>query len=178
MLIEIDGEVFAALQRKAIPLVDTPNDVLRRLLELEPDTEHALAAGLVDPLPHLSMQPRRRVSRASGPDGSQQVGKSRRAAGELLPLEAYGPHILRALVENGGELRSRDVPDAIAPLLNRHLYPADKQQGADGVPTWRGRVGWAGSLCRKDGHLDTDAPRGIWRITEEGRKAAAKAKRG
>lgn len=34
MLIEIDNEVWKELQKRAIPLVDTPNSVLRKLLEL------------------------------------------------------------------------------------------------------------------------------------------------
>lgn len=35
--IEIDDEVFALLQRQAEPFVDTPNDVLRRLVGLDVD---------------------------------------------------------------------------------------------------------------------------------------------
>jgi 5-methylcytosine-specific restriction protein A len=33
-LIRVDAQVFAALQQLATPLIDTPNDVLRRLLKL------------------------------------------------------------------------------------------------------------------------------------------------
>ncbi|MEU7021614.1 hypothetical protein ABZ990_13260 [Streptomyces sp. NPDC046203] len=35
--IEIDDEVFAFLQSRSVPLVDTPNDVLRRLLLKDAD---------------------------------------------------------------------------------------------------------------------------------------------
>lgn len=34
-VIRVDSEVFAALQARARPLIDTPNDVLRKLLKLE-----------------------------------------------------------------------------------------------------------------------------------------------
>jgi hypothetical protein len=34
-VIRVDAEVFAALQRQAKPLIDNPNDVLRRLLKLD-----------------------------------------------------------------------------------------------------------------------------------------------
>jgi hypothetical protein len=34
-VIRVDAEVFAALQRLARPLLDTPNDVLRRVLDLD-----------------------------------------------------------------------------------------------------------------------------------------------
>lgn len=179
MNIEIDDEVFAALQGEAVPLVDNPNDVLRRLLGLEPTEERASAGDEVVFQPPL---PRRPAQRAASSNGAAVTGstkrpsKSRRAAGELLPLEAYCPHILQALIASGGELRSREVPDALAPLLDPHLFAADKGLDADGVPVWHGRVGWAGSLCRKAGHLDLAAPRGIWRITDDGRKVAASAK--
>ncbi len=33
--IRIDAEVYAYLKKKALPLVDTPNSVLRRLLKIE-----------------------------------------------------------------------------------------------------------------------------------------------
>ncbi|MFE1397226.1 hypothetical protein ACFW53_04720 [Nocardiopsis dassonvillei] len=39
-VIRVDDEVYAALQERAQPFVDTPNDVLRRVLGLDPqDTE-------------------------------------------------------------------------------------------------------------------------------------------
>jgi hypothetical protein len=40
--IRVDDEVFEALKQFAEPLVDTPNDVLRRVLGLEPQSEELL----------------------------------------------------------------------------------------------------------------------------------------
>ena len=181
--IEIDDDVFAKLQAEAVPLVDSPNDVLRRLLGLDKprtgrqsgDPAQDASAGslpldagehgsgtrstLIPPPP-----PSRRRPRSSN---------SRRAAGELLPLEEYCRPILATLIENGGELRSREVPEAMEHLIDAYLHPADRVVDNDGVPVWFGRLGWAASMCRKEGHLDSAAPRGIWRITDEGRKAAA-----
>ncbi|MYD73073.1 MAG: hypothetical protein F4Y11_02035 [Chloroflexi bacterium] len=172
MNIEIDQEVFAALQDQAVPLVDTPNDVLRRVLGLKAIGEPSHVVESVDSQPHLPLQSSRRANRAPSGERSQRSGKARRAAGELLPLEAYCPHILRALLGSGGELRSREVPAALAPLIEPHLHSAENLSDREGDPIWQGRVGWAGSLCRKEGHLDRSAPRGIWRITAEGRKEA------
>ena len=179
MNIEIDDEVFAALQKEAVPLVDTPNDVLRRLLGLGSTEERAAAGDQVafqPPLPRKSAQNEASPNRTTSTERAQRPTKSRRAAGELLSLEAYCTHILNALIARGGELRSREMPDALAPLLEPHLLVADQELDAEGIPVWHGRVGWAGSLCRKAGHLDPAAPRGTWRITDEGRKAAVNAK--
>lgn len=171
--IEIDDDVFAALQGHAEPLVDTPNDVLRRLLSLDDERD--------------GQARQRQSTRASEGSGSHpaQIGstvgpereRARRGAGELLPLEQYCGPILQALAEAGGELRSREIPAKVAPYVESLLYDADRELNGEGRPAWHGRIGWAGTLCRKDGHLDKDAPRGTWRLTAAGHIEAAKAER-
>lgn len=171
--IEIDDDVFAALQRHAEPLVDTPNDVLRRLLSLDNEqAEQARRAQSTRASEGSGSHPAR-VGSAVGPERE----RARRGAGELLPLEQYCGPILQALTEAGGELRSREIPAKVAPYVEGLLYDADRDLNGEGAPAWHGRIGWAGTLCRKDGHLDKDAPRGTWRLTAAGREEAAKAER-
>jgi len=88
----------------------------------------------------------------------------------MLPLEEYCPYILRALTEADGGLRSRQMPEALLPLVETRLTSVDRELDEAGVPRWHKRIGWAGSMCRKAGHLDPNAPRGLWRITTEGRR--------
>ena len=181
--IEIDDEVFAKLQSKAIPLVDTPNDVLRRLLGIDEsaglgdaeDPGQGSHDGQEEPVKRVPLRGLGNLKLPDPPKRRFENSGARRAAGELLPLEEYCAPILRALVEHGGELRSRQIPEAMESLIDSKLRPADGQLNDQGVPVWYGRVGWAGSMCRKDGHIDGSAPRGIWRITEKGREAAAQA---
>ena len=95
--IEVDGEVWAFLQREATPFVDSPNDVLRRLL---------LGGG-------------RRAGRSGGERGRRRdrrepyaaMGDERRAAGGLSPRrmgklllarEFDGEHFGRAAASRGG----------------------------------------------------------------------------
>ncbi len=180
--IEIDDDVFAALQEHAEPLVDAPNDVLRRLLGLDGDAQDRRSAGRSSTSTpggsaarHVSngrsgvQNPRLLESAKREPAGRE---RSRRGAGELLPLEQYCGPILQALAEAGGELRSREIPTKVAPYVESLLYDADRELDGEGAPAWHGRIGWAGTLCRKDGHLDKDAPRGIWRLTAAGRRKA------
>lgn len=42
-VIRVDAGVFAELQRQAVPLVDNPNDVLRRLLKLDQKKEKPMS---------------------------------------------------------------------------------------------------------------------------------------
>lgn len=95
--IEVDGEVWAFLQREAEPLIDSPNDVLRRLL----------------------LGGARRTSRSSGARGGRRdqrepyaaMGAERRAPGGLSPRrmgkllvarEFGGEHFGRAAASRGG----------------------------------------------------------------------------
>ena len=166
--IEIDDEVYGALQDRAVAFEDAPNDVLRRLFGLRA-TNAAAGAGSA-PIPALPAGERRRPARTAEPRE-----RRRRPSGELMPMTAYSPFILQALYEAGGEMRSRDLPEKLAPLVEPHLQAADKVIDDKGKPTWHSRIGWAGSNSRKEGHLDPNAPRGVWRLTDEGRAAAAAA---
>jgi hypothetical protein len=99
--IEVDDEVFAALQREAIPFVDTtPNDVLRRELlgeKRKPATGKAgdlmplidagrLRAG--DRLVHHQPRKRRTFTAEVTPDGYIQLDDGRRFAAPSPALKA------------------------------------------------------------------------------------------
>ena len=62
-VIRIDDNVFQYLQKQAVPLVDTPNDVLRRLLGLEkqqPETINKPSSNSYVDLPIGSIYTQRR----------------------------------------------------------------------------------------------------------------------
>src|SRR5208337_1586880 len=40
-------------------------------------------------------------------------------------------------------------------------------------PQWQNEIRWARNDLRKDGYLDANAPRGIWRLTAKGFQAAS-----
>ena len=97
----------------------------------------------------------------------------RRPSGELLAIEAYRPAILEFLArQDEGQAPLRDVLAGVGPLLSSELTEADKEEVEFGRPYWHNRLPWAGTEARKDGLLATDAPRGIWRLTDIGRAEA------
>src|SRR5271170_1898076 len=102
--IDIDDEVFEALEQHAQPFVDTtPNKVLRRLLGIGEFEESSIA-----------------VSDA-GQDGV------RAAPGTLLPEREYEIPILRYLDDHGGRAPSREVVEGVGEALADKLTNADRQ---------------------------------------------------
>ena len=144
-VIRVDDEVFSALQKGAVPFVDTPNSVLRRLLALDKGV--------------TVNQERRGVRRVLG---RSQEGSAR---------EIYRRPILRALVSLGGRGPTREVLQRVHQSLKNNLTPADLEELPSGQRLrWQENAEWERYHMVKDGLLARGSPRGIWEITDEGRR--------
>lgn len=102
LTIRIDDEVHRALQSKGEAFVDTPNDVLRRLLALENGNKGAVE--------HKAVGLGRTPSEVSGMSQSDF----------RLP-------ILRALAELGGRAKAAEVLDRIEQLVGDRLTDYDRE---------------------------------------------------
>lgn len=89
----------------------------------------------------------------------------------FTPVEKYWVPILQVLVKMGGHGRRRKVVDAVGNVMAGILTPADRAcLPKTGWIRWRNRVAWQISNMRGRGLIRKDAPRGIWEITDEGRR--------
>lgn len=184
-IIEIDDDIFHHLQEQAVPLVDTPSTVLRRLLGLSgPDNGHGQTVDVGQSAGrNLNEEPNQQYPAARSPRGDRararvrahaQSPPMRRPSGDLLAIEDYRPALLRFLSDQpNGEAHVRDVMQGVGRALADALTPTDLEEVEPGKPYWHNRLPWAGTEARKAGLLATDAPRGVWRLTEKGREAAA-----
>ncbi|HMJ74019.1 MAG TPA: winged helix-turn-helix domain-containing protein [Solirubrobacterales bacterium] len=145
--IEVDDEVMAAVQGQAKPFVDSPNDALRRLLDLGPASEAACA-----PLP--SARPPKAPARAQ--------------TGELLPMAEYVLPVLRAISQAGGSAWRAAVRDAVAAMLAEKLTALDRMPLQNGEIRWQNRLGFARLKLVERGLLRGGSPRGLWGLTEAG----------
>ena len=164
--IEIDEEVWGELQRRAVPLVDTPNTVIRALLGMESNGDRPGVEASEAP---LRRPPKRRRSKGRGKRGV------RAPAGSLLPETEYELPILRTLVEIGGRGPTREVVDRVGEMVKEDLKDLDKEVLESGDIRWRNRVQFTRLKMIKDGDLVKDSPRGTWEITEAGRSRAGSA---
>lgn len=158
--IEIDSETFEYLKNNAEPFVDTPATVLRRLLGFDGRSVDLQSAEPADSLGGGGRSNRRK---------SKRRPKSKRAPrGSLLAEDTYEAPLLRYLAENDRQAPSREVVDAVGLALADELTEADKEELDSGEIRWRNRTAFVRLRLVERGDLDSNAPRGTWRITDQG----------
>jgi restriction system protein len=86
--------------------------------------------------------------------------------------EAYFGPILGTLVEMGGRAKMGDVLPVVGKRMKDMLKKVDFQPLAsdEDMPRWRNTAQWARNTMVKDGLLKADSPRGIWEVSDAGRK--------
>jgi hypothetical protein len=146
--IEIDEEIYRRLFSYSEGFDDTVNDVIRRLLN--------------------------RID-TGGPDASVAPPRRRTTRyikrGERTPQEAFDLPILRALEGLGGSGSVRQVLEVVGREMSAHFNEADLLPlPSTGEPRWRNAARWDRQTLVDRGLLDAASPRGIWQLTEDGRR--------
>jgi hypothetical protein len=175
----LDDEVIAKAKAEGEPLVDSVNSVVRRALGLSAAPQQAIFFGIevyedegeVE-VPGTPEPPRPRRSRRA------RKGRTRRRApkGSLLDERAYWQPILRVLDQApNGAAPAREVIAAVGEVVDDQLTPLDRETLEDGGLRWQTRVQFARLRMKDAGLIAPDSPRGIWQITDEGRRALERA---
>lgn len=142
--IQVDEEVLAAIGSLAEPFVDSPNDVIRRLLEL-PGGERPGCA----------------VAPATGKPGSP-------LRGSLLPEADYELPILKVLSERGGRATRPEVKEAVFGLIGSRLSEADRAPLQNGEERWSNRMSFCRRRMLERGYVLAGSRRGVWELSEQG----------
>jgi len=92
--------------------------------------------------------------------------------GLRTPEQAYFLPILSVLVDLGGPARMVDVLDRVGEAMKQVLKEVDYEPlTSDPTATrWRNAAQWARHALVKEDLMRADSPRGIWQISEAGRK--------
>src|SRR3954466_10723873 len=150
--IRLDDEIYDALKKLAEPFVDTPNSVIRRLLE-----QHGHVAKKKAPAAPLRAK--------TAPDL------------EPTPQAVYEDFLLKILDEQfKGSGEKRAVTHAIVEKMQKQklLRAADREGVATGETRAENRVAWGRNALKGRGILNRTSRRGIWELTPEGKAAAKK----
>jgi hypothetical protein len=85
---------------------------------------------------------------------------------------------LEALVELGGQAEISDVLDLVEKKMRGILNDYDYQPlpSDPDIIRWRNTAQWCRNTMVRQGLLKSDSPRGIWAISEEGKKALQEGK--
>lgn len=178
--IAIDNEVFAELQRRAEPLVDDANSVLRRVLGLPPDGPRDTRSGQ-DFVSEKESATRDRATpgsrkRSNRPQSTKKVHRTRAPKGTLLPKSEYAVPLLDSLVELGGSAPASEVVKRVGKKLENKLTEADLETLNSGEVRWLNRVQFVRLDLIKEGSMVKDSPRGIWEVTDAGRSRVAEGR--
>lgn len=150
--IRVDDQVFEGLQRLARPFVDSPNSVIRQLLEEK---------GVIAPA-----EERRR----GAPPAAARPARER-----LTPQSVYEQYLLYVLErEFKGRAHKRDVT---ASVIRRMLHEgfiggAEQEMVATGETRAENTLTWSRNALKDRGYIARGSPRGLWELTPEGRLAA------
>jgi Mrr N-terminal domain len=140
-VIRVSEEVIEILKKFAIPLKDTPDSVLRRILQ-----EYIrIKNGKNDELSNSSSLPKKRTP----------LGKSK---------QRYAQWIIASLKSQGGRARAKEVIDNIEKLFGNEFSEEEREPLKSGKPRWIKNINSARVEMVKQGFLKKTRY-GIWEIT-------------
>jgi hypothetical protein len=109
--------------------------------------------------------------------GKVRKRRSRKVAERLkrglrTPEDAFRIPILQAIVELSRSAAMTNVLDRVEGLMKGQLNTYDRQllPSEPNQPRWRNTAQWARNAMVREGLLSSDSPKGVWKITEAGRR--------
>jgi hypothetical protein len=174
--IRIDKDVFDELKKHAEPFVDTPNTVLRRLLGLGDAGAETDGDGELE----IDAEKRRRRRDAGKSQGTRQRRQRTKAPrlprakpGTILPESEYEIPMLEIISEHGRRAAAREVLDELETRLSGRLTEVDQEELGSGNVRWRNRAQFVRLRLIEQGDMVKNSPRGVWEISEQGRRRIA-----
>jgi hypothetical protein len=98
--------------------------------------------------------------------------KGKLKKGLRTPEEKFIMPILESIIELGGRAKAEDVLERVYDKMKNILNSYDEEplRSRRNVKRWENTAQWARQDMVEKGLLAKDSPRGIWEITEKGRK--------
>jgi hypothetical protein len=190
-IIRISQDTYDHLKKHAEPFVDTPDSVIRRLLDLDPQEADGPEVGPTETPVEVTAGPRDddadpsreaaangsakrhhsrgtpRATRLRAPRGAAQRAP-RAPRGSLLTEDAYEIPILQVLANHGGRAAKNEVLDALESRLGDQLTELDRKPIASGEVRWRNRAQFVRLRLVERGEIKRNSPRGIWELSDAG----------
>jgi hypothetical protein len=154
-VIRISDDVMDMLKKFAIPLEDTPDSVLRRILDDYANIKNH------ENLATFQKRPEKpRVTSRTVITSSKFPRKT---------VERYARWIVAALLDLGGTARAEEITIYIEKVFGREFTTKERESISSGEARWFKNVHWARYDMARGGLLNEDAPHGVWELTEKGK---------
>ena len=152
-VIRISDITWERIKKWAIPLEDTPDTVLNKVLD-------KAEKGGIDMTTYNSNQ--------IGNKGT----RTKRAG--ITPRSEYRNPMLRVLLRLGGSAPRPVVLDNLFQIMKPIFTPLDLEEYKNGEITWRESASYLRLALVDEGILKSGSPRGIWELSEKGIQEAKK----
>lgn len=149
-VMRVSDQTWERLKRYARPLEDKAEDVVKRALDA---LDEAISEG--------------KTQTTSPPSARTRSRKGK------TPQKAFRHALLATLCSLGGSATVADVRKTIEPRIASHLRPGDHDRVSTGDPRWWNAVCWERMDCVREGLLVNGSPRGVWAITDKGKRFVA-----
>lgn len=105
-------------------------------------------------------------------DAGERRDLGRLKRGLRTPEEAFFGPILSVIDARGGSVRTSVVVDNVLPFVKDQLKDVDYEpiRSDPNRPRWRNTAHWARNSMVEQGLLKDDSPRGVWEISDKGRR--------
>jgi len=156
--IRLDDDVFNGLKSLAEPFTDTPNSVIRRLLEERATLPSAKT---------VSESPGATTKKSTVDERTPR--QSRRSG--LTPQAIYEKYLLHVLATRfKGKGDKHEVTKAVLALLQARepLSPADLERVKTGETKAENTIAWGRNALKERGLISPSSPRGTWELTTKG----------
>ncbi|WP_218668971.1 winged helix-turn-helix domain-containing protein [Variovorax sp. KK3] len=156
--IRIDDDVLEMLKKLAEPFVDTPNSVIRRLLEGQNASPKKAPPAAVEATPAITVKVKPKSSR-----------------GSLTPQPTYEDFLLHTLASQFKGRASKDeVTKAVVDLMESRgiLGRPDYEEVTTGETKAVNTIAWARNALKERGLISHLSSRGTWELTPAGMQAA------
>lgn len=161
--IRIEDDVYEALQGLAKPFDDTPNSVIKRLLEERLIGQLGVLSKsdgtLLETNPVTKETPKR-------------VGR-----GQLTPSRVFDAWLLHVLWKQfGGKATKTDATAAVMKALEEHglLKEADYEKVSTGETKAENAIAWGRNRLKDDGLIEKNSQWGMWVLTKAGEEKASR----
>lgn len=152
-VIRITETTWDRLKRWAVPLEDSPDDAVRKVLDAAEE--------------HLKYTQTKKIE-PSATKMTRRMQNGRLPNGQKTPQSAYNQPIMEAIYELGGSAPVGEVLQVVEKKMKSLLTDVDYQELPSGNIRWDNTAQWARRQLVIDGLLKSESPRGVWELSSIG----------